>query len=99
MTCPLYTNPEVVTKFNSIIELFGGKPMTIEEFKDVELRNKRTGKDLSAMNIAYNAWDKYEGNIPNLENNEANRKKEIADFVTNKINQLIANGEIDRKCS
>jgi hypothetical protein len=66
MTCPVYTNPEVVTKFNSIIELFGGKPMTIEEFKDVELRNKRTGKDLSAMNIAYNTWDKYEGDVPNL---------------------------------
>jgi hypothetical protein len=39
MICPYYKNKEVVDGFNELIETFGGKPMTEEEFRSVELRN------------------------------------------------------------
>ena len=66
MFCPNFNNIEVVDKFNSLIELMKGKPMTIAEFKDSDLRNKRKGNDLLAINFAYGVWDRYKGeNIPN----------------------------------
>jgi len=39
MICPYYRNKEVFDGFNEMIEAFGGKPMTEEEFRDGELRN------------------------------------------------------------
>lgn len=59
--CPYYPNKEVKDNFNEIIVALGGKAMTDEEFRDVELRKQRTGRDLSAMNYAYKAWDLNKG--------------------------------------
>ena len=54
--CPNINNENVRNQFNSIIKAFGGAPMTIEEFKNKELRNQRSGVDDSAMQIAYSVW-------------------------------------------
>ena len=59
--CPNINNENVRNQFNSIIKAFGGAPMTIEEFKNKELRNQRSGVDDSAMQIAYNVWAKTNG--------------------------------------
>ena len=40
MFCPNYKNKEVFNGFNEIIEALGGKPMTEEEVRSSELRNK-----------------------------------------------------------
>ena len=55
--CPNYKNKEVFTSFNAIVEAFGGKPMTEEEFSNGTLRDQRTGTDLNAMETAYELWD------------------------------------------
>jgi hypothetical protein len=39
MICPYYKNKEVFNGFNEMVEAFGGKPLTEEEFKSSELRN------------------------------------------------------------
>jgi hypothetical protein len=39
MSCPNISNKEVVQQFNEIVESLGGRPLTAEEFKDVDLRN------------------------------------------------------------
>jgi hypothetical protein len=39
MFCPYYKNKQVFDGFNEMIEAFGGRPMTEEEFRDVDLRN------------------------------------------------------------
>lgn len=57
MFCPLYTNKEVFDEFNEIVEAFGGRAMTEEEFRSSELRNQREGRDLQAVNAAYTIWD------------------------------------------
>lgn len=57
MSCPLYTNKEIFDGFNQIVEAFGGKALTEEEFRSSELRNQREGLDLSAMNTAYALYD------------------------------------------
>ena len=59
--CPYYKNREVFDDFNRIIQAFGGKPMTEDEFKSSELRNQRTGQDLVAVECAYILWDKNNG--------------------------------------
>jgi hypothetical protein len=53
MVCPLYKNKQVFNEFNEIVEAFGGKPMTEDEFKSSDLRNQRSGQDLVAMEVAY----------------------------------------------
>lgn len=63
MFCPLYTNKEVFDGFNEIIEAFGGKPMTEEEFRSSELRNQRTGSDYSAMEAAYKIYHLNNGHM------------------------------------
>lgn len=63
MICPFYKNKEVFDGFNEIIEALGGKPMTEEEFRSAELRNQRTGRDFSAMEAAYTAYDRNGGNF------------------------------------
>ena len=57
MSCPLYTNKEVFDGFNNIVEAFGGRALTEEEFRSSELRDQREGLDLSAMNAAYAIYD------------------------------------------
>lgn len=59
--CPYYKNKQVFDEFNEIIEAFGGKPMTEDEFKSRDLRNQRSGQDLVAMEVAYTLWDKNGG--------------------------------------
>lgn len=61
MNCPNINIKEVRNEFNSVIEAFGGRPMTIEEFKSRDLRNQRTGRDNKAMQLAYYVWDKTNG--------------------------------------
>ena len=74
--CPNINNENVRNQFNSIIKAFGGAPMTIEEFKNKELRNQRSGVDDSAMQIAYSVWDKTNGS-PNLSDNIVNYARSI----------------------
>jgi hypothetical protein len=38
MFCPNYKNKHVFEGFNEMIEAFGGRAMTEEEFRDPELR-------------------------------------------------------------
>lgn len=62
MKCPLITDPASIDLFNKVVKIFDGKPLSIEEFKSETLRDIRTGRDLTAMNIAYNIWDISNGN-------------------------------------
>ena len=66
MICPNYKNKEVFDGFNEIIEAFGGKPMTEEEFRSSELRNQRTGLDYSAMEATYKLYHRNNGNLLDL---------------------------------
>lgn len=66
MFCPNYKNKEVKEGFNEIIEAFGGKPLTDEEFRSSDLRNQRTGVDYSAMETAYKIYHRNGGNMLNL---------------------------------
>lgn len=63
MFCPNYKIKEVFDGFNEIVELYGGRPMTEDEFQSSELRNQRTGLDLFAMEAAYRLYDKNNGNF------------------------------------
>lgn len=62
MFCPQINNQKVRDSFNDIVEALGGEPLTIEEFKDGELRKQRTGVNYAAMNAAYSIWDMNNGN-------------------------------------
>lgn len=66
MFCPNYKNREVFDGFNEMIEAFGGKPMTEEEFRSGELRNQRTGLDYQAMEATYRLYDLNGGNFLDL---------------------------------
>ena len=61
MNCPNINNEQVRNEFNKVLIAFGGNPMTIEEFKSKEVRDERSGIDDSAMQLAYYAWDKTNG--------------------------------------
>ena len=61
MFCPNYKNKQVFDGFNEMIEAFGGRPMTEEEFRDGDLRNQRSGLDYSAMEAAYIIYDRNGG--------------------------------------
>ena len=39
MFCPNYKNKSVFRGFNNLIKAFGGKPLSEEEFRSVDLRN------------------------------------------------------------
>ena len=88
MFCPYYKNKEVFDGFNEIIEAFGGKPMTEEEFRSAEARNQRSGLDWSAMEAAYTIYDKTGGlfldKVPNSvskENPEGKDSKLFSDLL------------------
>ena len=105
--CPNINNENVRNQFNSIIKAFGGAPMTIEEFKNKELRNQRSGVDDSAMQIAYSVWAKANGepsiganirqsvnNILGINNDEVNYTLKAADILlSDKAKQVFAKGE------
>lgn len=63
MICPNFNIEEVFNGFNEIVKALGGKPMTEEEFKSSELRNKRTGRNYSAMEAAYKIYHRNNGNM------------------------------------
>lgn len=63
MFCPNYKNREVFDGFNQMVEAFGGRPMTDEEFKSAELREQRSGLDYSAMEAAYRVYHRNAGNF------------------------------------
>jgi hypothetical protein len=63
MFCPNYKIKEVFDGFNEMVEAFGGKALTEEEFKSSELRNQRTGLDFSAMEAAYRLYHRNGGNM------------------------------------
>ena len=105
--CPNINNENVRNQFNSIIKAFGGAPMTIEEFKNKELRNQRSGVDDSAMQIAYSVWAKTNGepfigsnirqsvnDILGINNNEVNYTLKAADILlSDKAKQVFSEGE------
>jgi len=66
MFCPNYTNKEVKDGFNEIVVALGGQPLTDEEFRSSELRNKRTGDDYLAMETAYKVYHRNGGNMLDL---------------------------------
>lgn len=66
MFCPNYKNKEVFEGFNEIVTALGGQPLTEEEFRSSELRNKRTGDDYSAMETAYKVYHRNGGNFLDL---------------------------------
>jgi hypothetical protein len=66
MFCPNYKNKEVKDGFNEIVVALGGQPLTDEEFRSSELRNKRTGDDYSAMETAYKIYHRNGGNMLDL---------------------------------
>lgn len=63
MFCPNYKNKEVKDGFNEIVIALGGEPLTDEEFRSSELRNKRTGVNYSAMESAYKVYHRNNGNL------------------------------------
>lgn len=60
--CPNINNEQIINEFNEIVTSLGGNPLTIEEFRDKELRLQRTGIDAAAMDAAYDIWDQNQGN-------------------------------------
>ena len=64
--CPTYTNPQVKADFNSIVEDYGGKPLSNMEFRSRKLRGERFGKDKFAMDVAYYMWDKHQGDMEQI---------------------------------
>ena len=83
--CPLYKNKEVFDKFNEMIETFGGKPMTEDEFKSSELRKQRSGLDLSAVETAYTIYDLNKGHF--LDEAPNGNKSILYDQILNLTNQ------------
>ena len=73
MICPNISNKKVLQDFNEIVEALGGKPLSIEEFKNAELRNQRTGDDYSAMEATYKIWH-YNGDAMDYAPNGAQSK-------------------------
>lgn len=63
MFCPNYKIKEVFDGFNQIVVALGGQPLTEEEFRSGELRNKRTGQNYSAMETAYKVYHRNGGNF------------------------------------
>jgi hypothetical protein len=63
MICPNISLKEVKDGFNEMVEALGGRPLTDEEFRSSELRNKRTGSDYSAMEAAYRSYHRNNGNM------------------------------------
>lgn len=92
MFCPYYRNKEVFNGFNEIIEALGGKPMTEEEFRSSELRNKRTGLDYSAMEAAYKVYHRNNGNLmdkaPN--GNDSVLFKTLLEHFGNRTDAIVA---------
>lgn len=66
MFCPNYKNKEIFDGFNEIVKALGGQPLTEEEFRSSELRNKRTGLNYSAMESAYTVYHRNGGNFLDL---------------------------------
>ncbi len=60
--CPNINNEQIRNEFNEIVTALGGNPLTIEEFRNKELRLLRTGTDAAAMDAAYDIWDQNQGN-------------------------------------
>lgn len=80
MFCPNYKNREVFDQFNQIVESLGGKRMTEEEFRSVDLRNQRSGSDFVAMDTAYKIWNLNNGN-PLTETPNGQQSKLYAELV------------------
>ena len=60
--CPNINDEQIRNEFNEIVTALGGNPLTIEEFRNKELRLQRTGTDAAAMDAAYDIWDQNQGN-------------------------------------
>ena len=88
MNCPNFNIESVRDEFNRIVIAAGGEPLTIEEFKNKDLRNKRSGVDDLAMQVAYR---KYDNNTnPNAVNYSL---KAVNILMSNKAKQVFAKGE------
>lgn len=71
MFCPNIANKQVVQEFNEIVQALGGTPLSIEEFKNGDLRSQREGVDYAAMEAAYVIWHRNNGNSLELAPNGA----------------------------
>lgn len=60
MKCPNYKNKDVKLKFNKLVILFGGTPLSDEEFKNKESRRQRVGDNYTAADLAYKMWNELE---------------------------------------
>ena len=88
MNCPNFNIESVRDEFNRLVITAGGEPLTIEEFKNKDLRNKRSGVDDLAMQVAYR---KYDNNTnPNAVNYSL---KAVNILMSNKAKQVFAKGE------
>ena len=63
MNCPNFNIESVRDEFNKLVIAAGGEPLTIEEFKNKDLRNKRSGVDDLAMQVAYRKYDNSEQQV------------------------------------
>ena len=61
MNCPNFNIESVRDEFNKLVIAAGVEPLTIEEFKNKDLRNKRSGVDDLAMQVAYRSWNETDG--------------------------------------
>ena len=88
MNCPNFNIESVRDEFNKLVIAAGGEPLTIEEFKNKDLRNKRSGVDDLAMQVAYR---KYDSNTnPNAVNYSL---KSVNILLSDKAKQVFAKGE------
>lgn len=88
MNCPNFNIESVRDEFNRLVIAAGGEPLTIEEFKNKDLRNKRSGVDDLAMQVAYR---KYDNNTnPNAVNYSL---KAVNILMSNKAKQVFSKGE------
>lgn len=82
--CPNISDSQVVKDFNSIVEHFGGRSISQEEFRDPVLRDSRAGVDKTSMESAYYLWNKYAGNLSQIKedsNYKLSSVKEGVDFI------------------
>ena len=95
MFCPYINNKQVVDGFNEMVQAFGGRPMTKEEFKSSSLRNQRTGLDLLAMKLAYDVQSEFDSYSPHMTLAELKPGTAEKYLKSEKLNLLLENSVFD----
>lgn len=60
MSCPNINNEDIRNKINKVVNMLGGRSLTLEEFKNKNLRARRKGLDYFAMDTVYAMWDSFD---------------------------------------